>query len=311
MALFTPHYSLSPKLKPYKVQEMIFSCLRSKLAYENGNKIKDVFKTNGDRDILSYDLINCKDVIRNKVENTIAEVIKDMNQTPIFYDGLTSPPKRDAQGFMLWKKNTVYLSFRGLHDMLDIVDAFNTKPRKFKNDVAIHSGFYAQFMSLKNNITSDMDNIIDSYPIERIVLTGHSMGGAIACIAAPYFSERYENMHITCHTFGMPMLGNSEFVKWFVNGVDECVRLELEEDIVPKLPVNPEFCHIPNGVRLKKSGSVENFYKDEVISCNAVIEKMIWDNDAVHDNHTCETHIERLLSLKQIRKPQIITHKEQ
>ena len=49
---------------------------------------------------------------------------------------------------------------------------------------------------------------------EGILITGHSLGGAIATIfAADLISIGYDNTII--YTFGAPRVGNSQFTDWF------------------------------------------------------------------------------------------------
>lgn len=294
------------KLKPYKVQEMVFSCLRSKVAYEDLDRIKDVFKKNGSREIFSCKLMSCNMEIRQKIEKVVDDIIADMHNQPIFYDGSSNKTKkRDSQGFVIWKKNTIYVSFRGTKDVGDIVDVIDIRPKRLLRDIIVHTGFAEQFFSIEHVISDDIRKIIKEYPIERIVFTGHSMGGAIACIAAAYYSNMFKNIHITCHTFGSPPTGNAAFVKWFNNGVDESTRLEIEEDIVPLIPINKDFKHVPGGVKLKKDGDIEHAYEVMFTSYADILSRVIRKDDfqEVSANHSCERYIERLLAIKYVRNP--------
>lgn len=302
---------INAKLKSYKVQEMVFSCLRSKVAYENPREIKDIFRKHGNRDIFSCKLMSCNIEIQKKIENVVDTIINDMH-TPIcdelvpkFYDGSgNKEKKRDAQGYMIWKSNTIYITFRGTKDICDVIDVMDIRPKKLLKNIMIHNGFYEQFFSIEDAITKDIKEIINLFPIERIIFSGHSMGGGVAAIAAAYYASMFKMMHITCHTFGIPLIGNNEFVKWFDEGVDECIRLEIEEDIVPFIPINSTFKHIPDGVRLKRNGSVDNMYDIESLSYADVIKRLI-KKEEINEltiNHSCEKYIERLLSLKNIRR---------
>jgi predicted lipase len=308
-------FCIDAKLKPYKVQEMVFSCLRSKIAYENPSEIKNIFKKNGNRDIFSCKLMSCNNEIKSRVDKVVDNIIDDMHSpilnelVPKFYDGNDNKEKRkDSQGYMIWKSNTIYITFRGTKDIHDVIDAIDIRPKKLMRDIYVHTGFSEQFFSIEPKITQDIKDVMLSFPIERIIFTGHSMGGGMAAIAAAYYASMFKYIHITCHTFGIPLIGNNEFVKWFERGVDECIRLEIEEDLVPYVPINETFKHIPDGVRLKKSGSIDNFYEIEPLNYANFINKIL-KKEEMRDivlNHSCERYIERLLSLKHIRKDIIV-----
>ena len=211
----------SPKLKPYKVQELLFSLFRSKIAYENETQIKNIIAKK-DLHVFSQNLISCNKDIRGRMDKLVTSIVDDMkNSQPIFYDGNHNEEnKRDSQGYLLWKNNTIYVSFRGTYNFNDIYDVINIRPKKFIKNAYVHTGFAEQFMSIEHKITNDIKSISKSFPIERLVFTGHSMGGSIAAIASAYYGTLFDNLYITGQLFGTPLTGNTEFVKWFTNSVD-------------------------------------------------------------------------------------------
>ena len=296
----------SPKLKPYKVQELLFSLFRSKIAYENETHIKSIIAKK-DLNVFSPLLMSCNRDITNKMDKLVNDIVDDMKDaTPIFYDGLQNDENiHDSQGYLIWKKNTIYVSFRGTNNLHDIFDVISIRPKKLMKDAYVHSGFAEQFMSIEHKITQDIKSIASSYPIERLVFTGHSMGGSIATIASVYYAHMFDNLYITCHTFGTPFTGNNEFIKLFTNNVEECTRIELELDIVPMIPINKDFKHIPNGVKLKKNGIIDNCYEVIPLSYFDIISKLCKKRQEeitnILFNHSCEQYTVNLLSIKHVR----------
>lgn len=246
----------------YKVHDLVFSCMRSRISYESPEKIKKIYK----------DRINS--VIQHKIDPILNTII----DTPIFYDGNNNKNKqRDSQGYAIWKENTVYFSFRGTSEMKDITDVIDIRGKNLGNNIIVHTGFYEQFMAIENEITLDCINLFESYPIERIIFAGHSMGGSIATIASLFYARKFNNKHVTCHTFGSPKTGNIGFVEAFKQHVEESKRVEVEEDIVPSLPMTVLFKHVPDRILLKaKDKNLFNKIKKAA------------------DNHSCENYIERL-----------------
>jgi len=69
----------------------------------------------------------------------------------------------------------------------------------------------------------------------KIVLTGHSAGGAIAACCLP--TLRKEGMRVSLISFGCPMIGNLGYCDYLDSlGLEEAVRVVNCADFVPRLP---------------------------------------------------------------------------
>ncbi len=243
----------------YKVHDLVFSCLRSRISYESQDKIKLIFKDKKST------------IMPHKIDPILNTIIDE----PIFYDGNNNNiKKRDSQGYAIWKENTIYFSFRGTSEVKDITDVVDIRSKNLGNNIIVHTGFYEQFMAIENQITQDCTNLLNSYPIERIIFAGHSMGGSIATIASLFYARKFNDKHVTCHTFGTPKTGNIGFVEAFKEYVDESKRVEVEEDIIPTLPINKIFLHVPDRILIKsKNTNIFNKIKNIAV------------------NHSCENYI--------------------
>ena len=109
-------------------------------------------------------------------------------------------------------------------------------------------------------------------------------------------------MYTTCHTFGSPITGNDAFVDWFRVVVDECSRIEIEDDIVPLVPINKNFQHIPNGIFLGKNGNIQCGPIHTNANINILAKCIMSKYDDIMYNHSCEQYVERILSLDHIKK---------
>jgi hypothetical protein len=79
------------------------------------------------------------------------------------------------------------------------------------------------------------------------------MGGAIATIAAPYYSTVFNGKkHISCYTFGTTMVGNDNFVDWFTKNVNSNYRIQAESDIIPLIPIHESYTHVPNNITISE-----------------------------------------------------------
>lgn len=286
------HYKAC-KIKPYKVQEMVFSCLRSKIAYGSHKQISNMFKKHE-----SYELLlNCNTDVQTKVNTTIDTIIDTMDSEPIFYDSIKF--LRESHGYIIWKSNTIYVTFRGSNDLYDILNSLDIRPT-YINDARIHTGFLCQFNTLKDKITLDLKEIINKNPIERIIFAGHSKGGSLAAIAATYYGAIFANLHITCHTIGSPMIGDINFIKCFLNNVDDYIRLELEDDLIPKIQIN-DFVHLPYSIKLNTKGDIITTSSSVQIDHMQVL-KCLTNIDRVYDDHSLDYYMHSLLHHKSVRK---------
>lgn len=71
--------------------------------------------------------------------------------------------------------------------------------------------------------------------VRRVVATGHSMGGAIAMLAAVHIASR-ATCPVECVTFGSPQVGDLEFATWFDRVVGTSVRVANPYDYVTYTP---------------------------------------------------------------------------
>jgi len=89
----------------------------------------------------------------------------------------------------------------------------------------VHVGFYNAFLSLKDIIQTNLEilmkDVANTEKAVRIVVTGHSLGGALATICTAWLMQwfRYEfpgglpnNFRVLSVTFGQPKVGNDDFV---------------------------------------------------------------------------------------------------
>lgn len=79
------------------------------------------------------------------------------------------------------------------------------------------------------------------------LLTGHSLGGALASLAGLYFKEEYGLDALGIYTFGQPKIGGVTFVTCYLEEINERIYPHVnDEDVVPKVPPRAlGFRHFP------------------------------------------------------------------
>ncbi|MDX1916765.1 MAG: hypothetical protein SFT68_02135 [Rickettsiaceae bacterium] len=99
-----------------------------------------------------------------------------LDQRPAGY--VIKIPKKDDQPskVIVAYHGTMSNSFAGI---IDVIDDLSILPNQ-----NIHSGFLRAFMASANTMQATLDSMIDQEEDTQIIFTGHSLGGALAEIAA-------------------------------------------------------------------------------------------------------------------------------
>jgi|APCry1669188970_1035186.scaffolds.fasta_scaffold03642_3 triacylglycerol lipase len=106
---------------------------------------------------------------------------------------------------------------------------------------SVHSGFKTDFLGLWQKIEPILNNI--DLPI---YFTGHSLGGALAVLAASIFPVK------AVYTFGAPKTGDAVFAESLKNA--RIYRFENNRDIITTVPPSAipfDFCHCGVPIYLK------------------------------------------------------------
>ena len=116
----------------------------------------------------------------------------------------------------------------------------------------VHTGFYASWNSsaLAPNLTVAAGKLVDRYPGRPLYVVGHSLGAALATVAAVDIRARlearrrppreedsnYRPLDVRLVTFGSPRVGNAAFASFVRQATRLSVRLTHNRDIVPSVP---------------------------------------------------------------------------
>jgi hypothetical protein len=198
------------------LEKIIKMCLLSKLAYQNENDVKHKL-------------------------------------TQLHYTHFKWFDHKGTQAFAVWDcyYKTVIICFRGteLVDVNDFKYNINIWPHREKYNRSkgfIHFGFTRALNMIYKNIVNYLVDLKFNLPHVRIICTGHSLGAAIATIAA----HRLDANEL--YTFGSPKVGTRLFVKHLEKDNVFHIRVVNENDIITTLPTI-FYKHHTQGFRLCKT----------------------------------------------------------
>jgi hypothetical protein len=159
----------------------------------------------------------------------------------------------------LKKEKNMIFTFRGCTDIDDVlycVETGMTRPFLGKN-AKFNTAIWNKYDELHEFIS---ENMLDCEIGDKVVFTGHSLGGAIAQVAKYIHGGR-------CVSFGSPYVGDSEFVD---SMGDDTLRVVIKEDIIPVVKFNKDLVHTKKKLVLKSMSRevFPNNIIDHHSSCN-------------------------------------------
>jgi hypothetical protein len=135
---------------------------------------------------------------------------------------------------------TVWVAFRGSSAIKDWVTNFKgwTAPWPYGNKVGkTHQGFLDQYAQARGVIKQTVLNLIKQ-GYRKVFITGHSLGGALAELAAMDASEYTKGLGVTVEmtSFGAPYTADDSWVKNYDKMVPLSTRIVYDADVVACLP---------------------------------------------------------------------------
>ncbi|PPQ90550.1 hypothetical protein CVT25_015864 [Psilocybe cyanescens] len=128
-----------------------------------------------------------------------------------------------TQGFVARddSRKEIVIAFRGT---LELKDAFVDlqiimKPLQSTGltnvgSAYVHTGFLYAYNVVASTVLKTVKAQAAAYPSYTIVVTGHSLGGAVASLAAISIKSALPNSSLKLYTFGQPRTGNAAFASY-------------------------------------------------------------------------------------------------
>ncbi|KAM4054458.1 lipase (class 3) domain-containing protein [Hirsutella rhossiliensis] len=136
-------------------------------------------------------------------------------------------------------KQTIIVAFRGTTTAKDVLtDLYFTMgdTKELCEDCQVHNGFRAAFSSVKTDVLKAVQTLKDKKGYTKVVVTGHSLGGAVATVASAYLRKRGHNCDL--YTYGSPRVGNRQFARFVENqNQGTNFRIANQNDAVVAIPL--------------------------------------------------------------------------
>ena len=229
-------------------------------------------------------------------------------------------PTRKNNAYMLTREDDVadiddvVFTFRGTvgsRDVLDAIDIRMTGMRmchttRCHDGGKVHRGFYDVFRSVEGSIAGDLQDLETTTPTtptrrrRNITFTGHSMGGAIAMLAAARFAPmmRDAGYDARCFAFGCPPFADRVFGNTIRDTDHFCVQLNL--DVIPAIPYLSELTVMPNTLEITREGDPSCVIRKDANDVADFASKVMacGNYDVIVANHRMESYQTALSSLR-------------
>jgi hypothetical protein len=181
--------------------------------------------------------------------------------------------KGNFQGFVAYCDEWIVVSFRGtriksIGMLKDLSFGAMIKPVHVSEYGMVHKGFLDSYIHIwldeKKGVKRIVQQLLNENPARATWFTGHSMGGALAVLAAQDMKCPHP-----VYTFGCPKIGNEAFVQ---NLEIQHLRLVHSNDIVVRFPLPVIKCRSKNLYQL--DGKVLQITSD-MISQGSIDDKSI------------------------------------
>jgi hypothetical protein len=246
----------------------------SHLVYENEEKIYKRLKKYYDYEDYQFYSKN-ENTQKDFIDNFISTIIKQEDQViDLQYLRLS---RTDEKG-----RNIVVIAFRGSANIADWLVNLNLKSENFLNSGNVHCGYideqecFEQIMQ-EEDLTNgslphlDLNDVEEINKNTKILLTGHSKGGAIATLVGiDLIANDIKKENLEVYTFGQPPFADKKFCEIWNDKIN-LYRLVNSNDIVPKLDNLNLFTHLGKEITLQSNEGNEHSINDYI---NNIIDHM-------------------------------------
>lgn len=144
-------------------------------------------------------------------------------------------------GFVARRKTKAYIIFRGTQTSTEWINNLNAKLMPlFLNDHGnVHDGFLTLYLNVREQILDAAEALPGKRPI---FIAGHSLGAALAALAACDLESTLALKIASLYTFGSPRIGDNNFVAAFNRSfARKSFRIANSSDMVTEVPFPTRF----------------------------------------------------------------------
>lgn len=143
-------------------------------------------------------------------------------------------------------RHEIIIAFRGSLDPIDALKDISIRLVPLNSPgianvgrARVHTGFMIAYNLVAKTVIDIIDRQLALFPDYSIVVTGHSLGGAIASLCALSLQGTYPDANLKLYTFGQPRTGDADFAQLVESriGLTNIFRAVHTNDGVPTIRI--------------------------------------------------------------------------
>lgn len=196
----------------------------------------------------AYTMIEASILAYSKTK-TQKRVLEDLGMKYHLFEG----KKSGTQGYLAWNSDAIWVVFRGTEPLnpTDWMTDLNYKLIDSGQGGQVHRGFKAALDEVWLKISLRI-RALSAFGQRKVWFTGHSLGSALALIAADRWGSSARMI-----SFGSPRVGDRNFYRDFV---PQCSRFVNNLDIITHIPPHKsflgEFYHVGELIQFDADGNM-------------------------------------------------------
>ncbi|MCA9237441.1 MAG: trypsin-like peptidase domain-containing protein [Planctomycetales bacterium] len=165
------------------------------------------------------------------------------------FDSCTFIDANETQCFVAARGGTALVAFRGTETLGDWIADLNVLGTSQPYG-RVHRGFYFALEDARARLEQKLQTLRAG----RVILTGHSLGGALATLAAAQWHGAHNIVGV--YTYGQPRVGKADFAEFVAQRYpDNFYRFVNDDDVVTRIP--PGYKHVGRLFHFDSGGHVE------------------------------------------------------
>ncbi|QGQ95496.1 lipase family protein [Paenibacillus psychroresistens] len=199
---------------------------------------------------------------------------------------------QETFGYLIESDDTIVLAFRGTTSAADTVSDLIARQMPypwFANGGNTHRGFTEIYASARKQI---LDALAKSDSHKKLIITGHSLGGALATLCALDLAYNTKFASPIVYTYGAPRVGDPTFAAAYNQKIAFSHRIVIESDLIPLIP--PPLYKIPSQSKIYhyrhvKGGFTLHFLTDSFSKNHALFNyfTMLAKYESAYAIHLC------------------------
>lgn len=186
-----------------------------------------------------------------------ARILDDLRAEDTGFRSVCGQSKHSAQAALVEHEDYLCMAFRGTDEISDWLDNANALPKR-----ALFGSFHRGFCCSVEDIWQPLFDVYQEFKSARarpLFITGHSLGGAMATIAASRLI--YDDLPFTStYTFGQPRAMTLDTARIFNSDAKQRVfRFVNNNDIVTRVPTRTMgYSHVGTMLYIAEDGKIHN-----------------------------------------------------